>query len=122
MFKIEEEMLATCERSKSKKFCQTVRRKKLKRNFWRNSVYNSLYLDGKGFEYKTNPNDQARSLSARILRKRGEGLKFKCTAKGKKKGGIFVNFMIGEAYGKREVDGHNNAGEKFACCNHKALF
>ena len=103
-----------------KKFCQTARSKKLKQNFWRNSV--SLYLDGKGFEYKTKPNDQARSPSARILRKRGEGLKFKRTAKGKKEGGIFVNFMIGEAYGKREVDGHNDADEKFACCNHKALF
>ena len=65
-----------------KKFCQTVRRKKLTQDFWRNGV--SVYLDGKGFEYKTNPNDQARSPYARIWRKRGEGLKFKCTAKGKR--------------------------------------
>ena len=60
-------------------------------------------MDGKGFEYKTNPNDQARSPSARIWRKRGEGLKFQCTAKGKKESGIFVNFMIGIAYGKGVV-------------------
>ena len=99
-----------------KKFCQTVRRKKLTQDIWRNGV--SLYLDGKGFEYKTNPNDQARSPSARIWRKRGEGLKFKCTAKGKKEGGIFVNFMIGIAYGKGVVLCERwmgtMTGEKFA--------
>ena len=78
-----------------------MRRKKLAQDFWRNGV--SLDLDGKGFEYKTNPNDQARSPSARIWQKHGEGLKFKCTAKGKNEGGIFVNFMIGIAYGKGVV-------------------
>ena len=99
-----------------KKFCQKVRCKKLMQDFWRNGI--SLYLDGKGFEYMTNPNDQARSPSARIWRKRGEGLKFKCTAKGKKEGSTFVNFMIGIAYGKGVVLCERwvatMTGEKFA--------
>jgi transposase len=99
-----------------KKFCQTVRRKKLTQDFWKNGI--AFYLDGKGFEYKTNPNDQARSPSARIWRKRGEGLNFKCTAKGKKEGGTFVNFMIGIAYGKGVVICERwlgtITGEKFA--------
>ena len=78
------------------------------------------------FEYKTNPNDQARSPSARIWRKREESLKFKCTAKGKKEGGIFVNFMIGIAYGKGVVLFERwmgtMTGEKFASYYRKALF
>ena len=100
-----------------------MQHKKLTQDFWRNGI--SLYLDGKGFEYKTNPNDQAHSPSARIWQKRGEGLKFQCTAKGKKEGGIFVNFMIGIAYGKGVVlcerwIGIMTGGK--ICCNRKALF
>ena len=48
----------------------------------------SFYLDGKGFQYKSNSYDQARAPGAREWRKRGEVLKFNCTAKGKKEGSI----------------------------------
>ena len=41
--------------------------------------------------------------SVHHLREYGEGLKFKCTAKEKNEGGIFVNFMTGIAHGKGVV-------------------
>ena len=78
-----------------------VQRKQLTQDFWNNVI--SLYLDGKGFEYKSNPHDQARAPRARQWRKRGEGLKFRCTAKGKKEGSTNVNFMVAIAYGKGVV-------------------
>jgi hypothetical protein len=99
-----------------KKFCQKVRRKKLNQDFWNKGI--SLYLDGKGFEYKSNPHDQARAPRARQWRKRGEGLNFRCTAKGKKEGCTNVNFMVAIAFGKGVVlceqwEG-TITGEKFA--------
>ena len=99
-----------------KKFCQKIRRKNLSQDFWNKGI--SLYLDGKGFEYKSNPHDQARAPRARQWRKRGEGLKFRCTAKGKKEGSTTVNFMVAIAYGKGVVlceqwEG-TITGEKFA--------
>ncbi len=62
--------------------------------------------------------DQARAPGAREWRKRGEGLKFNCTAKGKKEGGINVNFMVAISYGKgvvlcEQYDG-TITGPKFA--------
>ena len=62
-----------------------------------------MYLDGKSFEYKSNPHDQARAPRARQWRKRGEGLKLRCTAKGKKEGCASANFMVAIAYGKGVV-------------------
>lgn len=98
------------------KFAKNVRRKKLTQDFWNHGI--SLYLDGKGFEYKRNPLDQARAPRARLWRKRGEGLKFRCTAKGKKEGSTCINFMVGIAYGKGVVlceRWHGSiTGEKFA--------
>ena len=96
------------------KFCQKVRRNGLMKEFWRTGI--SFYLDGKGFQYKTNPNDQARAPRAREWRKRGEGLK--CTSKGKKEGCTDANFMVAISYGKGAVlceqyDGPIT-GEKFA--------
>ena len=78
------------------KFCQNVRHNGLMKEFWRTGI--SFYLDGKGFQYKINPNDQARALRAREWRKRGEGLK--CTSKGKKEGGTNPNFTVAISYGK----------------------
>jgi len=40
-------------------------------------------LDGKGFEFKSNPSDQARAPKGRLWRKRKEGLDIHCTAKEK---------------------------------------
>ena len=84
------------------------------KEFWRTGI--SFYLDGKGFQYKTNPNDQARAPRAREWRKRGEGLK--CTSKRKKEGCTNANFMVAISYGKGAVlceqyDGPIT-GEKFA--------
>ena len=94
-------MLHVADLKSRKKFCNKVLRKKLGQNFWNTGI--SLYLDGKGFEYKSNPRDQARAPKARQWRKRGKGLKFRCTAKGKKEGSTNVNFMVAIAYGKGVV-------------------
>ena len=42
----------------------------------------SLCVDGKGFQYKQNPRDQARAPKAREWRKKSEGLSYGCTARG----------------------------------------
>jgi hypothetical protein len=98
------------------RFCRKIKKKQLGEEFWRTGI--SFYLDGKGFQYKSNPYDQARAPGAREWRKRGEGLKFNCTAKGKKEGSINVNFMVGISYGKGVVlceQYHGTiTGEKFA--------
>ena len=45
-------------------FCRMEeRRRKLRQPFWSYGI--SFYLDGKGFEFKTNPVDQARAPQAR---------------------------------------------------------
>ena len=98
------------------RFCRKIKRQQLGDEFWRTGI--SFYLDGKGFQYKRNPYDQARAPGAREWRKRGEGLKFNCTAKGKKEGGVNVNFMVAISYGKgvvlcEQYDGPIT-GKKFA--------
>ena len=45
------------------KFCKKIRKQKLDDEFWRSGI--SFYLDGKGFQYKSNPYDQARAPGAR---------------------------------------------------------
>ena len=65
-------------------------------NFWTDNV--SFYCDGVGFEYKTNPQDQARAPSAQEWRKECEGLSFNCTAKGKKEGVRQSHFIVGIAH------------------------
>ena len=77
-------------------FCKKIKKHKLDEDFWRNNI--SFYLDGKGFEWKQNPQDQARAPKAREWRKRGEGLDYGCTARGKKEGQTNLNFMVAIAY------------------------
>lgn len=77
-------------------FCNKVKRKRLGKVFWTHGV--AMYIDGKGFQYKTNPMDQARAPKAREWRKKGEGLQIHCTAKGKKEGCTNANFMVGISY------------------------
>ena len=77
-------------------FCKEIRRRKLDQNFWNQQI--SFYLDGKGFQYKRNPFDQARAPTAREWRKPSEGLKLGCTAKGQKEGAVNCNFMVGISY------------------------
>ena len=83
------------------KFCRKVKRLVFGPALWTEGV--SFYLDGKGFEFKTNPMDQARAPKAREWRKKGEGLAYGCTAKGKKEGSTNANFMVAISYGKGVV-------------------
>ena len=104
-------------------FCRKIRKQQLGNEFWRTGI--SFYLDGKGFQYKSNPYDQARAPGAREWRKRGEGLKIHCTAKGKKEGCINVNFMVAISYGKgvvlcEQYDG-TITGKKFATIVHSSF-
>ena len=82
-------------------FCRKVRSRKLYKQFWREGI--SLYLDGKGFEFKTNPLGQARAPASREWRRRGEGLSIGCVAKGKKEGSVNANFMVAISYGAGAV-------------------
>ena len=87
--------------TKRLQFCRKIRRLKLKQQFWREGL--SFYLDGKGFEFKTNPQGQARCPSSREWRQRGEGLDVDCVAKGKKEGSVNANFMVAIGYKKGAV-------------------
>ena len=74
-------MLKKADLAKRVKFCRTVKTLGFGPDLWTQGV--SFYLDGKGYEYKNNPFDQARAPKAREWRKIGEGLAYGCTAKGK---------------------------------------
>ena len=63
----------------------------------------SLYIDGKGFQCKKNPRDQARVPKVTEWRKKSERLFYGCTAKGKKDGSINSNFIVGISFGKEIV-------------------
>ena len=87
-------------------------------SFWQHQI--AFYLDGTGWAHKTNPADHAVTLRSRTWRKKSEGCKIGCTAKGKKEGvgGKVANFMVAISYGKGVIaavpyEGHIN-GEKFA--------
>lgn len=97
-------------------FCKKC--KQLPDDFWEKGI--SFYLDGTGFAHKTNPCMNARTTRTRMWRKRGEGLKRKYTAKGKKEGtgGRVARFMVAITHGKGVIkcyhyNDHINA-EKFA--------
>ena len=83
------------------RFCQKVKRMGFGPDLWTTGI--SFYLDGKGFEYKSNPMDQARAPRAREWRKKGEGLSFRCTAKGKKEGSQKANFMVAMSFSRGVV-------------------
>ena len=83
------------------KFCRKIIRRKLSMNFWTTGI--GFYLDGKGFAYKNNPQDQARAPRARVWRKRGEGLDMGCTAKAGKAGVTNLNFFIAISHKKGVV-------------------
>ena len=99
---------------KRMKFCRRVQRKKLGSKFWNEVI--AFYLDGKGFQFKTNPDDQARAPRACQWRKRSEGLEFGCTAKGRKEGQVNINFMVAIANNKGVVLRYDGAitGQKMA--------
>ena len=80
-------------------FCKEMKKKPS--TYWSHDI--SFYLDAKGFQYKTNPFDQAKAPASRIWRKRSEGLEFGLTAKGSKVGTTNLNFMVGIAHSKGVV-------------------
>lgn len=82
-------------------FCRKVRNRGIDVDFWKHNI--SFYLDGKGFEYKQNPLDQARAPKSRAWRQKKEGLEFGCTAKGKKEGATNANFMVAISYDRGVV-------------------
>ena len=77
-------------------FCRRVKRLGLTDKFWKKGI--SLYLDGKGFAWKKNPQDQAVAPKSRVWRKPNEGLELGCTAKAGKAGVTNLNFMVGISY------------------------
>lgn len=81
------------------KFCRKIKRRNLGLSFWTENV--SFYLDGVGFEFKTNPLDHARAPKSREWRKNEEGLLV--TQKGKKEGCKNSNFMVGISHSKGVV-------------------
>lgn len=92
--------------------------KKLPNNFWTEGI--SFYLDGTGWVHKTNPCSHASTYRTRTWRKRGEGLKRECCAKGKKEGtgGRMAKFMVAIAHGRGVIKCHqyegNVSGEMFS--------
>ena len=72
-------------------------------NIWKRDI--CFYLDGKSFVHKLNPKDQARAPGAKVWRRRNEGLKPNCTAKGGKSGhgGKTAHFFVAISYGKGVV-------------------
>ena len=73
------------------KYCRNIKKRNLGQVFWNRGI--SFYLDGVGFEFKTNPLDQARAPTAREWRKGNEGLDINCVSRGKK-GRRNANFMV----------------------------
>ena len=88
------------------KFCRKIKRRNLGTSFWLEHV--SFYLDGVGFEFKTNPFDHARAPKSREWQRYDEGLLV--TQKGKKEGCKNYNFMVGISYNKGVVLCHNYSG------------
>ena len=66
------------------KYCRNIKKRNLGQVFWNRGI--SFYLDGVGFEFKTNPLDQARAPTAHEWRKGNEGLDINCVSRGKKEG------------------------------------
>jgi len=102
-------------------FCQKIRQRSLNSEFWTKHI--AFYLDGCGFQFKTNPFDQARALKSREWRKSSEGLIV--TAKGKKEGATNSNFMVGISYDRGVVLCERYSGsitaEKMEAIVHKSF-
>ena len=75
-----------------RKFCRKIKRRNLGSRFWNDEV--AMYVDGVGFEYKSNPYDHAKLLGANEWCLSNEGTSFRCTSKGKKEGSKQVKFMV----------------------------
>ena len=69
-------------------------------NFWKHGV--AFYLDAVHFVFKTQPLSHSSTPRSKIWRKRCEGLKRSCTAKGRKEGtgGKYVKILAAISYDK----------------------
>lgn len=86
-------------------------------SFWKRGV--SMYLDGVGFEWKTNPCASAAGNRSMGWRKPSQGLDIHQTAKGKKEGKVNAYFYVGISWNKGVVTckaytGRMNAEKYFA--------
>ena len=70
-------------------------------SFWRRGT--SMYIDGVGCEWKTNPSTSVAGTRTMAWRKRRQGLDMNQTAKGKKEGKRNAYFYIGISYKKGVV-------------------
>ena len=91
-------LLSEKDRKLRRKFCRKIRRLRLGLDFWRRGI--SCYFDGTGFVYKSNPMDQATAPQAREWRRKNEGLRPGCTARGRKEGVRQARFMVAIAYNR----------------------
>ena len=83
-----------------KAFCERIKKCKLGQDFWKNHV--AMYLDSKGFQFKTRPFDQGWAPFSEWCKKKKKK-KEGCTAKGNNVGSINLNFMVGISYNKEVV-------------------
>jgi len=98
-------LITTMDRKKRYQFAKKTLKEE-KEDVWTSKV--SFFLDGVGFYYKRNPYDQARAPRGRIWRKKSEGLKLGCTAKGSKEGsgGKVLKLMAAITHGKGVIFCH----------------
>ena len=87
--------------TKRVQWAKKVKRRKLGLHFWTEGI--AMYIDGKGFAWKRNPQDQARAPRGRAWRKPNEGLDYLCTGKAGKAGVTNLNFIVGISYRKGVV-------------------
>ena len=68
--------------------------------FWEEDI--AFFFDGVGFQYKTNPYDDATSCASKVWRQENEGLHPDCTAKGSKVGygAKQVKFFVAISYNR----------------------
>lgn len=101
---------------KRRAYCRKAVDRNLGEGFWTQNI--SFYLDGKGFQYKTNPLDTAKAPQAREWRTVKQGLDYDCVAKGSKEGTRNANFMVAISFDKGVVLCQQYfgsiTGEKFA--------
>lgn len=87
------------DRKKRARYCKQVR-KDHPRNIWTEGI--AFNLDGVNFVHKTRPTEQSRCPKKKTWRRRKEGLKAGCLAKGQKagSGANIVRMMVAIAYKK----------------------
>ena len=96
-------LLYDSDRSKRVEFTKRMI-KHYRQDVWLNKV--AFFLDGVSFTFKRHPKDQARAPRGRIWRKKNEGLKQGCTAKGSKEGsgGNLLKLLVATSYDEGVIE------------------